>query len=141
MTGSSSFLGTGWRFPPSFTRNGNDVLMVSGPEDIHQSLDILLSTRLGERVMLENYGCDLSDFIFEEVDQGLASNLTQRIEKAITRHERRIILESVRLDRSDEMSGLLLIHINYTIRNTNSRYNMVYPFYIDEATYPVGNHG
>ncbi len=137
---SSSFLGTGWSFPPSFTSNGNDVLTVSGADDVHQSLDILLSTRLGERVMLENYGCELSDYMFEEVDQGLASNLKRLIETAITRHERRIILDNVEITQSGAINGLLEIHMSYTIRTTNSRYNMVYPFYIKEATHPVSSH-
>lgn len=137
---SSSFLGTGWSFPPSFTQNGNDVLTVSGAEDVHQSLDILLSTRLGERVMLDNYGCELSDYMFEEVDQGLASNLKRLIETAITRHERRIILDNVEITQSGAINGLLEIHMSYTIRTTNSRYNMVYPFYIKEATHPVTSH-
>jgi len=140
MTHTSSFLGTGWSFPPSFTLNGNNVLTVSGAEDVHQSLEILLATRLGERVMLEDYGCELSEYMFEEVDQGLISNLANLIKKAITRHERRIILDDVQIKQSNDIHGLLMIHITYTIRNTNSRYNMVYPFYINEATHPVSSH-
>ncbi|RLA26174.1 MAG: hypothetical protein DRQ62_00290 [Gammaproteobacteria bacterium] len=137
MSRSSSFLGTGWSFPPSFTHHGNDVQMVSDAEDVHQSLDILLATRLGERVMLENYGCELSEFMFEEIDQSLLNNLSSLIENAITRHERRIKLDSVTITQSDALNGLLMIHMSYTIRTTNSRYNMVYPFYINEATNPV----
>ena len=60
-----SFLGTGWSFPPEFSSENKSVKTVSGIEDINQSLHILLNTKLGERVMLPNYGSSLSDFVFE----------------------------------------------------------------------------
>ena len=46
-----SFLGTGWSFPPEFNNMTGTVEMVSNVDDINQSLQILLSTTLGERVM------------------------------------------------------------------------------------------
>ena len=59
MSDGNSFLGTGWSFPPSFAASGGDVHVVSGVEDIEQSLAILLSTQRGERVMRDGFGCDL----------------------------------------------------------------------------------
>jgi len=128
------FLGTGWSFPPSFTKGGSDLDLVSGPEDIHQSLQILLSTRLGERVMLENFGCDLSNILFEEMDQSLINTLASLVSDALLYFEPRIILDNLDVSESDNEQGLLLIRIEYTVRSTNSRFNMVYPFYINEAT-------
>jgi len=128
------FLGTGWSFPPSFTKGGSDLDLVSGPEDIHQSLQILLSTRLGERVMLENFGCDLSNILFEEMDQSLINTLTSLVSDALLYFEPRIILDNLDVSESESEQGLLLIRIEYTVRSTNSRFNMVYPFYINEAT-------
>jgi phage baseplate assembly protein W len=128
-----SFLGTGWSFPPAFTRGGAEVALVAGAEDIHQSLQILLSTRLGERVMRDDFGCDLSNVLFEEVDQSLVNSLTRIVSDAILYHEPRISLDSLDVSESDTQHGLLLISIEYTIRSTNSRFNMVYPFYINEA--------
>lgn len=110
--------------------------MVSGAEDIHQSLQILLSTRLGERVMQDEFGCDLSYVLFEEVDQSLVNSLTRLISDAILYHEPRINLDRLDVSESETEQGLLLISIEYTIRSTNSRFNMVYPFYINEATIP-----
>lgn len=133
MSSDQSFLGTGWSFPPTFTRGGAEVELVSGAEDIHQSLQILLSTRLGERVMQDEFGCDLSYVLFEEVDQSLVNSLTSIISDAILYHEPRISLDSLDISESETQSGLLLISIEYTIRSTNSRFNMVYPFYVNEA--------
>lgn len=133
MSSDQSFLGTGWSFPPTFTRGGAEVELVSGAEDIHQSLQILLSTRLGERVMQDEFGCDLSYVLFEEVDQSLVNSLTSIISDAILYHEPRISLDSLDISESETQPGLLLISIEYTIRSTNSRFNMVYPFYVNEA--------
>ena len=132
----AAFLGTSWSFPPVFTEGGAEVEVVSGAEDIEQSLQILLRTHLGERTMQEEYGCDLSDFLFEEMDQGLVNSLRRLISDGILYHEPRIKLDDVDLSQSEVTKGLLLISIRYTVVATNTRYNMVYPFYILEATNP-----
>jgi phage baseplate assembly protein W len=132
----NSFLGTGWSFPPSFAASGGDVQVVSGVEDIEQSLAILLSTQRGERTMQDDFGCDLSEFLFGEISQGLIGRVRSFIEDAILHHEPRIALNSVDVSESGAEAGLLLISIDYTIRATNSRFNMVYPFYLNEATSP-----
>lgn len=130
----SSFIGTGWSFPPTFTAGGADVALVSGPEDIHQSLQILLSTRLGERVMHDDFGCDLNDLLFEEIDQNLVNRITSMVTNSILYHEPRVSLDHLDVSQHESEQGLLLISITYTIRSTNSRFNMVYPFYINEAS-------
>ena len=136
MDANQSFLGTGWAFPPTFSGNGALVEMVAGPEDIHQSLQILLSTHLGERVMQETFGCDLTEFLFEEIDRSLVNSLTSMISNAILYHEPRINLDELDVSESRDEPGLLMIRLEYTVRSTNSRFNMVYPFYINEATGP-----
>ncbi len=136
MVSEQRFLGTGWSFPPAFTPGGGEIEMVSGPEDIHQSLQILLSTRQGERGMQDDFGCDLHSVLFEEIDQGLVNSITSIISDAILYHEPRISLDRLDVSESQAQQGLLLINIEYTVRSTNSRFNMVYPFYINEATTP-----
>ena len=133
MESERSFLGRGWAFPPCFSAGGAGVELVSGPEDIHQSLQILLSTQLGERVMRDNFGCDLNSFLFEEMDQSLINGLTGIISNAILYHEPRIQMDRLEISESQSNQGLLLIAIDYTVRGTNSRFNMVYPFYLREA--------
>ena len=128
-----SFLGIGWNFPPTFTANGVDVLLVTGVDDIQQSLQILLATAQGERLMQEDFGCDLSSFLFEEIDQGLNNSLSRLLGDAILYYEPRITLENLEISESEDTAGLLLINLIYTVKSTNSRYNMVYPFYLNEA--------
>jgi phage baseplate assembly protein W len=120
-----------------FGSGGAEVATVSGAEDIQQSLGILFATRLGERVMQEEYGCALDSVVFEEIDQGLINTLTSIISDAILYHEPRISLDNLDISESAEQPGLLLIRIDYTVRSTNSRFNMVYPFYVNEAAAPI----
>ena len=138
MQQARSFLGTGWQFPPAFTAGGGGVELVSGPEDIHQSIQILFATQLRERVMQDKFGCDLNNYLFEEIDQSLINSLNRMISDAILYHEPRIKLDRLRITESPSENGLLLISMEYTVRSTNSRYNMVYPFYLNEAVTPGG---
>lgn len=131
-----AFLGTGWSFPPRFRARGREVELVSGVEDIHESLQILLATAPLERVMQESYGCDLKAVQFEEIDQDLVNRVTALISDAILYHEPRIRLERLDVDESESLQGVLMLRLDYTIQSTNTRYNMVYPFYLNEATTP-----
>ncbi len=136
MAAERSFLGTGWSFPPTFTQGGAVLETVANEDDIHQSLEILLATHVGERVMHETFGCNLTSALFEEMDQGLVNTLTGMIADAILYHEPRITLDLLEVSEDQAIAGRLLISLAYTVRNTNSRFNMVYPFYLNEATTP-----
>lgn len=138
MANEGAFLGRGWAFPPGFSAGGAEVEMVAGAEDIHESLQILLATQPGERVMQEKYGCELSELLFEEIDEGLINSISQLVSDAILYHEPRIELERLRVSESPTEPGKLQISMDYTIRGSNSRFNMVYPFYVKEAPTPAG---
>jgi len=129
-----TFLGRGWNFPPSFENQGRSVRMVSAEEDIRQSLQILLATRLGERVMRPSFGWKREALMFESMSASFATDLKDEIKTAILFSESRITLDKVRLEPSPTTEGLIEIRIEYTIRSTNSRSNLVYPFYTNEAT-------
>ncbi|WP_299104997.1 GPW/gp25 family protein [uncultured Tenacibaculum sp.] len=134
MENKKSFLGIGWGFPPEFSEDLNEVVMISEEEDIKSSLEILLSTRLGERVMLPGYGCNLEDLLFEKLDRTLITLAKERIETAILYHEPRIDVIKIDISETDPLEGKLVIKIDYRIRATNSRTNVVFPFYKGEGT-------
>ena len=134
MNDSSLFLGTGWRFPPTFAGKGRFARMAKGDDDIQESLHLLLSTTPGERVMQPNYGCGLRTMVFETLDTSTVTDVVDRVERAILFYESRIILERVAVDLSREGEGILFITVYYTVRATNNRSNMVYPFYFQEGT-------
>ena len=128
------FLGRGWSFPPCFDNQGRSVRMVDAEEDIQQSLQILLATRLGERVMQPEYGWERETLMFESMTTTFATQLKDEIETAILFYESRITVEIISIDLSSEIDGLIEIRIDYTIRTTNTRGNLVYPYYLDEGT-------
>jgi phage baseplate assembly protein W len=127
------FLGQGWGFPPEFTRSSHSVKMIAGEDDIRSSLEILLSTSIGERIMQPTYGADLKKLLFEPLDTGLRAYIEDLITTAILYHEARIRLDRVTLTAKPN-EGRIDISLDYTIRSTNSRYNTVYPFYLREGT-------
>ena len=132
----NSFLGTGWSFPPAFTRESNGVEMVSDLEDIRQSLNILLSTSLGERVLQPRYGCNLGDYLFESLSSSMIGYIKDRVTSSILFYEPRIKTESVEVTDEgafDLLEGKFTITVEYTIRGTNSRFNYVYDYYQNEA--------
>ena len=130
----NKFLGEGWAFPPTFQNGGAEVDMVAGEEDIRQSLHILLTTALGERVMNSGYGCDLRSFLFEEGGQGLANDIKGIVSDAILNHEPRVKTEEVLIVDAGTDEGLINISVSYIIQGTNNRFNLVFPFYLNEAS-------
>src|SRR5450759_1426146 len=131
----NSFLGTGWSFPPTFDFDNGQVELVSDLNDIRESLDILLSTSLGERVMQPDYGCNLNDYMFESLNNSLIGMIKHHVENAILFYEPRIIAENVDVtaaDSTDLIEGKFTITVEYTIPETNSRYNYVFDYYLNE---------
>ncbi len=136
MATERSFLGSGWSFPPEFNREASVVKIVNEIDDIQESLNILLTTSLGERVMQPQYGCNLLDFQFEPTNNSLLSYLKDLVENAILIYEPRIVVENIEItpaESFDLIEGRLRISIDYEVSETNSRYNFVYDFYLQEA--------
>lgn len=136
----NSFLGTGWAFPPAFERETGTVEMVSDYKDIDESLDILLSTSLGERVMQPRYGCELQDYLFEPLSSTVIGYIKDRVRTSILLFEPRIVAEKIEVtadDSFDLIEGRFTITVEYTIPGTNSRFNYVYDYYKNEALKPI----
>lgn len=128
------FLGRGWSFPPVFHRGTGGVEMLEQEADIASCLEVLLTTTIGERVMAPDFGCNLEDLLFENLDTTLKTLMTDRIETAILYYEPRIEVEKISLDTNRELEGIVLIEVTYRVRSTNTRYNFVFPFYKAEGT-------
>jgi phage baseplate assembly protein W len=135
MQKDNSFLGTGWSFPPTFNKLLSEgAVMVSKEEDIRQSLEILMNTRKGERVMLPEYGCDIHDFLFESINSSKMHLLQEMIRTAILTFEPRIQLHEVIIDHSEYLEGIIRVKLDYSIETSNTRFNLVFPYYQTEGT-------
>ncbi len=134
MNTERTFTGRGWGFPVSFSKANASVDMTSDRLDIERSLEILLGTVKGERVMRPSFGCNLDAMIFETFNLTVRNILIDLVKTAILYHEPRIELSSVSIDDSAIVEGRVMIEIEYIVRSTNSRFNMVYPFYREEGS-------
>jgi len=137
MASDKKFLGRGWSFPPEFHKHADvvNVKMVSEEDDIRDSLRILLSTRPGERIMQPAYGCRIHSMVFESINESSITEIKDVIERAVLFFEARISLESIDVDAENVYEGMLNIQLNYKIRTTNTRSNVVYPFYFIEGSH------
>jgi phage baseplate assembly protein W len=140
MSLDKSFLGSGWAFPPTFSKQplavggGGKVAMSSAEEDIRESLTILLSTTPGERIMQPAYGCGIKSHVFDTLSTSVITEIRNLVERAVLFFEPRITLNNVVIRDDDAINGRLDILLDYTIRTTNTRSNMVYPFYLLEGS-------
>lgn len=134
-TGDRPFLGRGWSFPPTFDRDAGGVAMLEGEDDVASSLHILLSTARGERIMVPQYGCNMDELVFEALDTRMRTLMADKIASAILYHEPRVDLERVALDEdpAETLEGRVLIGVTYRVRETNSRFNFVFPYYLEEG--------
>ncbi len=132
MANEESFLGRGWSFPPVFDRFEREVVMLDGETDIRSSIELILSTEIGERVMQPAFGWKRDRWLFESLTTTSATAIQQEIETALLIYESRIDLNEVRLLPNPNETGRVEILVDYTVRNTNTRNNLVFPFYLTE---------
>ena len=125
------FLGTGWKFPLELHTDGSFVV-TDGEEDIREAILIILNTSPGERVMRPEFGCGIHNYVFSVINVSNLQRIADEVRKALIRYEPRISIEEVRAAPDDNEEGRLLVDIDYVVHASNSRYNMVYPFYLTE---------
>lgn len=129
-----SFLGKGWNFPPLFRKTDKPTVMVEDEEDIFQSLGIILRTLPGERMHRFDFGCGIHHFVASGMSLTEQTMMKDVIRRAVLMYEPRVTLTDVVFDMTREAEGIMDIRLDYTVRKTNARSNMVYPFYLREGT-------
>lgn len=126
---AQEFLGVGWQFPIQTDEKGK-IAMARYEESIRQAIWMILGTAKGERVMRPDFGCGIHDLVFAVNGAGTAGRVAGEVRRALIQWEPRIDLENVTATSGDSRSNQLLIDIEYRVRATNNRFNLVYPFYL-----------
>jgi phage baseplate assembly protein W len=134
MKTPQNFLGTGWQFPIEFKKELGTAVMLGGDEDIKNSLEVLFATRVGERIMHSSFGSALESFLFMPMNRSTMTYMKAIMSDEILFNEPRIILNDIEIQPSATEDGKIDIVFDYTVSETNNRYNYVYPFYLKEAT-------
>lgn len=129
---AKDFLGVGWKFPVGVDVE-RKIAMSRYEEDIKEAILIILGTSKGERVMRPDFGCGIHDLVFAPINTTTVSLVESSVREGLTLYEPRI--ELIKVEASDKQSseGKLLVSIDYRVRSTNNRFNLVYPFYLKEG--------
>ena len=128
-----SFLGRGWKFPVQIDPATGRVGMSEMEQDIKESIYILLATAPGERVMRPEFGCGIHDLVFSSMSTVTMGLFESRIREAINRWEARVDILKLEVFTKDPAKGKLEINLHCQIRDTNTEFNLVFPFYLTEG--------
>lgn len=127
---TSDFLGVGWQFPIQLSEN-KTIALATDEASIRQAMWMILSTAPGERPMRPEFGCGIHDLVFAPNAAGTAGQLSIEVKQALTRWEPRIDVLNVEVSTDPQEASRVLLEINYRVRRTNNRFNLVYPFYLE----------
>jgi len=129
------FLGTGWRFPIRPDASGG-LGYVDGDANVEQSLGILLQCALGERVMRPDFGTEAPRLVFAPGSEQFLSLLETTVREAIVNWEPRVDVQSIAAEADPVEPAQVTVAIAYTVRQTNTRKNLVFPFYLGTVERP-----
>jgi hypothetical protein len=132
---TAKFLGRGVRFGfrdglTGVGVEGGRVAEVSGESAIRQSIWLILSTAPGERVGRPDFGCGIHNLLFGTQSASTTGSVIHQVKAALGKWEPRIDVLRINAEPDKNESTVLLIEVEYVIRATNSRFNLVYPFYL-----------
>jgi phage baseplate assembly protein W len=125
----NDIIGTGWRFPILPDARGR-LDYVTGQENIEQSLHLILLTNLRERVMRADFGTDAREQLFAPGTEKVLRLLESSVGAAIRDHEPRIEILSLTAEADPRDQTHILVQIDYEVRATYVRGNLVFPFYL-----------
>jgi phage baseplate assembly protein W len=128
MKADHDFVGTGWAFPIQLTASGG-IAMVSRERELEEAMRIVLLTYPGERPMRPEFGSRVRDFVFRSVDEEMCTLLAYEVKKALQRWEPRVDILKVTAVPDPDRPELVYVDVQYAIKGTNDRRNLVFPYY------------
>ena len=126
---NNNFIGEGVSFPFKVD-NYKKIKSSQYENSIEESITLILSTKLGERLMRPDFGCRIHELLFAPNTIDTHNLVIFYVTEALQQWEDRIILNHI--DVSTHSDTSIDIRLNYKIEGSNSNYNMVYPFYLTE---------
>lgn len=127
---NADFLGVGWTFPVKLNEVGQ-IEMARYEDCVRQSILMILGTAKGDRIMRPDFGCGIHDLVFASNSPGTIGQVISEVRQSLIQWEARIDVLEVDAYPDETQPNRLLIQINYQVRTTNNRFNLVYPFYLE----------
>jgi phage baseplate assembly protein W len=108
------------------------VALARGEQDVDEAIRIILSTPIGERRMRPRFGCGVHDLTFATNDPATHGLIRYHVLQALAMWEPRIEVreDGVHVSTDESDPSRVLVSIEYVLRATNQRRNLVYPFYL-----------
>ena len=131
---SKDFLGRGWKFPVGVDTASGRIAMSEHEQDIRESIRIILATAPGERLMRPDFGCGIHDLVFSTISRATVGLFESRLREAIIKWEPRVEILQVDISTKEASNGKLEIQLSCRVRDTNTEFNLVFPFYLTEGT-------
>ncbi|MGZ4548543.1 MAG: GPW/gp25 family protein [Blastococcus sp.] len=128
---AGEFLGRGWAFPIGLDGRGA-IAAVALEDAVRQAIWVVLSTARGERAMRPAFGAGLADLVFAPNTPATQGLVTSAVRDALVEWEPRIDVLDVGVTADPTDAARLLVEVDYSVRATNSRFNLVYPFYLQQ---------
>jgi phage baseplate assembly protein W len=125
----ASFVGRGFFWPMQVDHTGS-IRLTDGAADIDAAMLVVLATAPGERVMRAQFGCRIWDLLFEPVTANVLGLMAQAVRDALAQWEPRVEVERVDPVPDPRDSALVTITVEYRVKATNDRRNLVFPFYV-----------
>jgi phage baseplate assembly protein W len=129
MDDTNAFIGAGWNLPIETDATGS-IALTTGIDELEQAMYLVLATTPGERPMRPNFGCRLQEYVFAPVDMNTSSRMASDVRAALLQWEPRVSVGDVVVSPSDDAESTLWIDVSYTVKATNDRRNLVFPFYL-----------
>ena len=126
---NEEFIGRGWAFPLRTDATGG-IALVSRAREIEEAIRLILGTAPGARPMRPEFGCRIHDFVFGTADGTTANDVGVEVRRSLARWEPRIEVHDVVVSFDPLDQTVLYIDVRYSIRDTNDRRNLVFPFYV-----------
>ncbi len=125
---SEAFIGKGWAYPVHTDRSGG-MALVSGDQELAESIRLIIGTALGERPMRPEFGCGIHDLIFAPADSTTAGRAAYEVRRSLRRWEPRIEVEDIDVRFDEQNPALMYIGVTYKVKGANDPRNLVFPFY------------
>lgn len=127
---AKEFLGSGMKFPPQINPATGRFEVAKGETSIKESVYIILMTQKSERWIRPEFGSSLMNYTFMDTSATMLNVMARDVASDLMSQEPRLADVNVRIDSSSK-PGCLIIYIDYLVRQTNVRDNLVFPFYLD----------
>lgn len=130
MADDKAFLGTGMKFPPQINPITGRIEVSTAEKSVKESVYLILTTRKTERLVRPWFGSQIDSYVFMDISATRIHMMTRDIAENILEQEPRV--SDVDVSVSPESGdGRLIINVAYTVTATNTRDNLVFPYYLD----------